>query len=151
MTQIDFTPAMIDKLTDQAKSVLLIHAMGYVYTRHYDNDGYFGGFTDIYLGDEIFSTVWSLKPSDDWEAKFNLYDLEHFLESWKVLNWAETNGPFCQWPSGKTRSPHNIFSSWWREQDIWGDDAEVAMRLWLDKILELLIESGLVRANNDQG
>ena len=68
----------------------------------------------------------------------NLYTSENMVLAWRALNWAWLHSPI-----------HEDISSWWYERGthdylpaISQDKAQAA---WLDKILELAIETGLVQ------
>lgn len=70
----------------------------------------------------------------------NLYDPANMALAWRVLNWA-----------GETQFGGNITSRAWN--NFWIDMRILppadAQRAWLDKILKLAIEAGLVAAANE--
>jgi hypothetical protein len=71
----------------------------------------------------------------DMMFKYNLYHEQHMALAWRVLNWAGRNLRNLQAAS---------FIEWWDASDLWEDSPTEAVRLWLDKILELATEAELV-------
>ena len=119
----------MDNLTDQEKSVLLAKAMGW-YQVDYE---------------PIMGARWQApnKPEQYWLNPPNLYVTVNMSLAWRVLNWAAKQEAIISL---------GIFT-WWYEQDsprIYGGEAPLvlppadAQRAWLDKILELAIEAGII-------
>ena len=106
----------IDEMTDQEKSVMLARAMDLEIIQH-----------PVHDNEEMFVIP------DSWEWEWEWHD-DFYYPKWmalarRVLNWAY----------------HNIVFDW----DYWliatyepGEDGE--QQGWLDKILELAIEAGLI-------
>lgn len=68
-----------------------------------------------------------------------LYDPDHMALAWRVLNWAD--GEMKLW---------DMFFPWWDEEfEATALSPADAQRAWLDKILELAIEAGLVEMERD--
>ena len=68
---------------------------------------------------------------------YDLYDPANMALAWRVLNWR----------FGKARAYKTIvveFDKWWDSCVIWDKSPAAAQRAWLDKILELAIEAGIV-------
>ena len=115
----------VDEMSDREKSVMLAKAMGWAV-------GKFSGHTPLFG-----------LPSDygvgviDWYDDF--YDPANMALAWRVHLWAiggndiwQEYNHFC-----KENLTHNsMIAPFWCFPD--------AQRLWLDKVLELLIEAGLV-------
>ena len=81
--------------------------------------------------------------TEDGEWCDNLYNPAHMALAWRVLNWASNNMP------GKTGQRQKLFR-FIRGTETYGDKMIVSMpptdaqRAWLDKILSLAIEAGMI-------
>ena len=126
---------MLDNLSDdQEKSVALAKAMGWDIKPH---------------GRNTLNMVWDI--FDDFGSvgimlgkSWNLYDPANMALAWRVLNWANKSVPF--------NSGDDIWrqwEGWWDGLDIKGEYPADAQRLWLDKILELAIEAGIVEMSEE--
>ncbi len=72
-----------------------------------------------------------------------LYDEEFMADAWRVLNWwteDEADRPWAQWAE---------FSGFWEDGFLTQLPAADAQRLWLDKILELAIEAGMIELDKE--
>ena len=108
----------MQEMSDQEKSVLLAKAMGWT-------------VRDIVgLPADIFA------PPDIWVRAGSLYDPANMALAWRVLNWIGTQGL------------DDIMASWFQEFGCIHIQPSLAQRLWLDKILELAIEAGLVEVEH---
>ena len=113
----------IDKMTDNEKSVLLARAMGWKLN---DNVVY-----DVF--DEFNLNV-------EYET---LYDTANMSLAWRVLNWAEENHLTYKDDMISRRYVLPML-------DLFKLPPAAAQRLWLDKILELAIEAGLVEREEEK-
>ena len=108
----------MQEMSDQEKSVLLVKAMGWFFGMHRDG----------------------LKVSPENNGIIqdgNLYDPANMALAWRVHLWALDNlGAVEDWK----------YVSWWENMAIFAEDD--AQRLWLDTILELAIEAGLVEVKH---
>jgi hypothetical protein len=68
----------------------------------------------------------------------NLYDPANMPLAWRVLNWA------YDLPQIEDQGRHDHFIKWWREANLNTKPPADAQRLWLDKILELAVEAGII-------
>ena len=77
------------------------------------------------------------------EALPNLYDVQNMALAWLVLNWASSNKSLH--PEERDEMQYKM-QEWLTYHVGWLDilPPADAQRLWLDKILELAIEAGLV-------
>ena len=134
----------IDEMSDQEKSVLLARAMGL------EIEPQFAHPHDIFI-----------KIPSEWDYEWELLEGDFYTApmeiSWRVLNWASEQMP-------KETSPPGMVVHTWagRLHSFWGESHWVgksklfihsmppadAQRLWLDKILELAIEAGLVEVEH---
>jgi hypothetical protein len=111
----------ISNLTDQEKSVLLAKAMGW----------------PIEQGLKVFGQIdWIIPPEGDMIA--TLYNPVNMALAWRVLNWAQEQQP---------EYVGQGFLDFWDVEypHLYEFSPAEAQRLWLDKILELAIEAGLVK------
>ncbi len=119
----------IKDLTDQEKSELLIKRIGE------------GGEPMLLFGNHLHFT----KP--DYDDLDDLYKLDrhgnplHLPQAWRVLNWA--------YAVLEDQGRHHMFLDWWIIANLHVKSLSVAMRLWLDKILELAIEAGIVELDKE--
>lgn len=132
----------MSELSDEQKSVMLAKAMGWreaptgrgFRPEIEDADG-----RQVYPLNEAWDSIWP-----------DLYLPEHMSLAWRVLNWATSNDSqiyfrLVDWlydsaesiPDGYKTGGANWFRLFMRQPD-------EAQRAWLDKILELAIEAGLV-------
>ena len=121
-------------MNKQEKSVLLAEMMGWNVS---------GKIIDQF--DKWFVIV--QEQGDDWELSenvehpFNLYDPANMALAWRVLNWAW--GIPDDDPALVNLELHD-----WHEQIAWtvtyDSSPADAQRLWLDRILELAIEAGVI-------
>ncbi len=128
----------IDDLKDHENSVLLAKAMGW----QIRNSDRIEGLQFVYDADEVQVHVTRdarFLPNDP----FNLYAPAHMALAWRVLNWATIVLDF---------GLENNIQEWFEgEVDILlTTPAANAQRLWLDKILELAIEAGLVELEEEK-
>ena len=105
------------ELTDQEKSVMLARAMGWT------------------ISPQDVGVLFRPDESERWIA--NLYAPAHMALAWRVLNWvthsARIGARFDIWFS---RELHGLDFLRYKPAD--------AQRAWLDKILQLAIEAGIV-------
>jgi len=120
---------MIDNLSDQEKSVMLGKAMGW--------ETFKGAHTK-----RIFAKI------DGVQHDCELYDPANMALAWRVLNWAWNHGydmgdGIAMWWYAKADQNSTV-------EDTLLIDATPAdaQRAWLDKILTLCIEAGLVEVDS---
>lgn len=118
---------MIDKLSDQEKSVMLAKAMGKSPQNRQAVPDWMIEIPGIARNDKELESV-----------VFNLYDPENMALAWRVLNWVNytpLSGAWNVW----------FYDQLW----MWVPPAD-AQRKWLDKVLELAIEAGLVELEKEK-
>ena len=126
----------ISKMTDQEKSVMLAKAMGWVQqVRHYGDE------SQVFIGGETVAIVdTDLIPADGLPEYYfmpNLYDPANMVLAWRVLNWARVNDAIFELAIDNHELGDHFFE--------WASESPAdAQRLWLDKILELAIETGII-------
>ena len=116
----------LEDMSDQEKSVMLAKAMGWEIVPH-----------PIYSDD---SPLFKIPNSKEWgwELDDNFYDQMNMALAWRVLNWLGIWDQNSQW------TQYTQFWGWWDQNDLWLTSPADAQRLWLDKILSLAIEAGIV-------
>ena len=111
----------ISSLTDQEKSVLLAKAMGL----------------------EISPNGTYFKHLPDWNQEYiwgnNFYDPANMALAWRSLNWAD-----------QQRALSDRLADYFIAYLLWIEPPADAQRLWLDKILELALEAGIVELENER-
>jgi len=114
-------------MNDQEKSVMLAKAMGWKVTA-------------LPVGhDDLFIIV----PNEYDRNIRSFYSPANMALAWRVLNWAETQKHYYPAPySGLMVDV--LYRSFWTDETFFELPPADAQRLWLDKILELAIEAGLV-------
>ncbi len=136
-------------MNDQEKSVLLARAMGWWFDYGFADEGklpmvYSPDFGLICVGQNTFRE--NYMP--------DLYLPENMALAWRVAEWAWENLPTDE--VGHRTKKYNVyvetslrsmFRAFWL-RTIKPDLGNTAQRLWLDKILELAIEAGLVEADD---
>ena len=84
----------------------------------------------------------------------SLYDPANMALAWRVLNWATVDkalAEFHAWWGDTTTEPiWFIVGQHFNGVEIIKKPAAEAQRLWLDKILELAIEAGLVELEEEK-
>ena len=131
----------IDKLTDQEKSVMLARAMGWEFSRQDCGEGRWSWVDEN--GEQISGSLHDdvVKVSDDPSSLVApmLYSPARMALAWRVLNWALFTAP--DWDTG-----HIIFDGLYDKPLRWVATKlpADAQRAWLDKILSLAIEAGLI-------
>ena len=136
----------ISKMTDQEKSLALAKLCGWV-----KQEGIAWAFHPSGLGNYYshLATLLNYKPE---HITPNLYDPANMALAWLVLNWAmEQTEPMVIRTSRWAPEPFPVdFGSevdyWLSEKvDIARKPPAEAQRAWLDEIVELAIEAGLVK------
>lgn len=135
----------IKTLTDEQKSVMLAQAMGihveadYIYVQYW---GIEEGLYDDY--EYPPSELTGIYTIGGWDRKYGVYlrsfyDPANMPMAWRVLNWANNTA----FGTGKLDG-----YPWWHNfvADMRLLPPAAAQRAWLDKILELAIEAGLIEA-----
>ena len=116
----------ISKMSDQEKSVLLAKAMGWKTPLRKDMDDP----KPLIIPPEGDGILWA----------DSLYDPVNMALAWRVLNWAYTSLPV--WKHEKYLTEGQQWESWFVRNIELGEPN--AQRLWLAKILELAIETGII-------
>ena len=127
-------------MDDQEKSVLLVKAMKWTLSN--------------VIKDASGKLFLLIQPKgDDWEwvvdidAPLNLYDPANMALAWRVLNWAselDTEIDDYSYPYVISEAADCLFERELEDVKMWCLPPADAQRLWLDKILELAIEAGIV-------
>ena len=131
---------MIDKLSDQEKSVMLAKAMGWT-ALYWSNRDFWSSW--YHLVDENNRKIKRRgihKNTGDvfHSLMVDLYKPSNMALAWRVLNWAHETGLCRRYADGVGKNIH-----------FWDAPAD-AQRAWLDKILTLAIEAGLVAKPSDK-
>ena len=134
----------LTKLSDQEKSIMLARALGLKVERNYPDSPPEHRLRETYVisgnGFGYECGWWSEGVTLD-EAMLNLYDPSNMALAWRVLNWCHGYFP------GHLINP---IVKWWQEtSELVFLPPEKAQELWLDRILELAIEAGLVELENE--
>ena len=131
----------IDKLTDQEKSVMLARVIGWRINAHGD----------------MFEIPDTSVDNVGWKWRSNFYSgVDASMEqAWLVLNWAAQRNDGISdygWPYTVAEGIDEIFR--YEDDDdlsLWDKDPADAQRAWLDQILTLTIEAGLVDTTCKEG
>jgi hypothetical protein len=131
----------IDMMTTREKTTLLAWLMGWRVQRYgasanprygryglYDANDKFIRRADVPNGIEI-------NPLD--HIVPNFYNVKNMALAWRVVT--EINR---QWENGEDWA--DGFFTWWNDAELWRLTATEAQAAWLDKILELAIEAGMI-------
>ena len=128
---------MIDKMTPEEKSVVLARLCGWLKTDEYfhsyhppNGKGMSVNYTKGYAPEFIFVTD---------KHYYDLYNVRNFALAWQVLNWAMKSF------DNSTIATLDEWFSFIRVMEMPPAEAQAA---WLDKILELAIEAGMVNDEN---
>lgn len=125
----------ISKLTEQEKSVMLARA------RDPEEE-----LISNEPGDRIMAITYALIGAKDEALNVyfpNLYDPDNMALAWRIAKWSATVKDTDPPGSYHVRDRfHNRFREWWKKTIGPGDES--AQAAWLDKVLELAIEAGLV-------
>lgn len=132
----------MNDLTDQQKSVLLAKAMGWRVKLAQSGEPRWALEDEQrrQLGGSIYDEPSVYKDVDLTYSKLcpDLYDPANMALAWRVLNWAYDH------PQIEDQGRHDHFIKWWREANLNTKLPADAQRLWLDKILELATNAGIV-------
>ena len=107
----------IEDMTDQEKSVMLARAMGW----------------EVLPAGHIFPPEGPGHVAIHPES--SLYHVNEMALAWRVLNWVDEM---------EDKGLITTFNDWWHKYHWYAEPPEVAQREWLDKILSLAIEAGIV-------
>jgi hypothetical protein len=118
-------------LDDEEKTMMFVRGCGW----RVNIDGYVFDEKDL----ELYNP-WHLEPYDDEQKNIvlDLYDKSNMALAWRVLNWATAHND----ADDNVFNVFSQFNNWWGLFQI---PAEDAVRLFLDEILILAIESGRVK------
>ena len=117
---------MIDKMKPEEKSVVLARLCGW----HVERTG-----SDIWVSNSENDYLFKIRLS----GPGYLYNYKWMFLAWRVLNWA------CE--NFSTNDYIDIVRWFWGSQNFRVPPAE-AQTAWLDKILSLAIEAGMVNDEN---
>jgi hypothetical protein len=139
----------ISGLSDQEKSVMLARAMGWEFSRHECGEGRWSWVDEngYQIGGSLHDDVVKVADDPALSVAPMLYSPARMALAWRVLNWAADR-------IVTTRQIH----AWWYSGDAQKHSKgylvmlspERAQRAWLDKVLELAIEAGLVEVGDAQ-
>ncbi len=138
----------IEDMTDQAKSVLLAKAMGWTISWNEYGLGH--------IVDSNNETIYGVLDDLDEDILLCLYEPRLMALAWLVLNWAwQQHDRIVLVVDEDDEVVAESLKYWtWRLVDVlWktGDlPPATAIRLWLDKILSLAIEAGLVKLEEEE-
>ncbi len=114
----------MNDMSDQEKSVLLAKAMGWRVFRS--------------------GNIQAKLDGSQWMTK-DLYDPANMALAWRVLNWANSQKHYYAGFQGYSGLMFDFLYHWlFSDETFFELSPADAQRLWLDKILELAIEAGLV-------
>ena len=123
---------MENELSDQEKSVMLAKAMGVDWRIIPLSE-----FDDIYA-DSAETVI--LDPDNVLIGYGTLYDPANMALAWRCHLWAWRHVDI-----------YTRYRNWWRHHTEMSPMGKPdAQRLWLDKILELAIEAGLIEVNDEE-
>ena len=149
----------IDEMSAQEKSVMLAKAMGWSIEHHDSEDSQTGKIYYIsWISDSNGTPIkWSYDDGTiEWsipafkpfwkEFRFNFYNPADMALAWRVLNWAWNQDHKANNTVFENEVHHGcVVWSWVLDLILDGDLPPVdAQRTWLDKILSLAIEAGIV-------
>lgn len=121
----------ISKLTPQQKSVMLARLCGWQWVNRLDMHQMIVDANGIMLCGGGFHTL-------------NLYESHNMALAWRVLNWgAKKLYTVDEWANDI------VFTTDTSAYNLWDLPPADAQRLWLDKVLELAIEAGMVTPNEE--
>ncbi len=127
----------ISKMSDQEKSVMLAKAMGWGVNREGDHGSYDLWIEDILILQRVeYAKIGMLDSVLLNKHMPSLYAPANMALAWKVAQWGHTLPEYTQWMLEPNR-----LGTWFNFTRM--PPAE-AQRLWLDKILELAIEAGMI-------
>lgn len=133
----------IEEMTPDEKSIELLHLMD-VWVKCTNKQN---AIWAVMLGDDAIATdvcPRGLRSEfDHWQHVLktvspNLYAPENMALAWRVLNWANGNQMIMDYWQETTYVEHEMFVYWFV---LTPQEAQTA---WLDKILQLAIEAGVV-------
>lgn len=125
----------VNEMDTKEKSLVLAGVMNITYQLFSDNCYFYQQGGELFV--RVYPFGWDLGMTEDEVMRKwfpDLYKPEHMALAWGVLNWAY-------------RENLERFDELIRTDLLWylyESPAEEAQRLWLDKVLELAIEAGLV-------
>lgn len=137
---------MTDKLSDRdrEKSVLLARLVGWKFSKHECGEPRWSWEDENgnQISGSLHDSVVRVAKQPAIRVAPMLYSPANMALAWRVLNWANDNGlPADQWIA---------FNEWWKHESYDDDNHRLlwgrpdAQRAWLDKVLDLAIEAGLV-------
>jgi hypothetical protein len=145
----------ISGLSDQEKSVMLARAMGWEFSRHECGEGRWswGDENGYQIGGSLHDDVVKVADDSALSVAPMLYSPARMALAWRVLNWISGADSDKEIDEGSLSNVHAWlrFHRWWTERDnfLVQESPADAQRAWLDKILSLCIEAGLVEVGDD--
>lgn len=145
MTQL---PDTSTEAGQREASVMLARLMGLAPQLFSDVCNFYHEDTyDIFVS--IYPHGWYHGMTEDeaWKYFPNLYNPANMALAWQVLNWAFNNLP------GDTGQSQVFFDflnarEYWEQEFLWSMPPAAAQRAWLDKILALASEAGMLEAQS---
>jgi len=143
----------IDEMSEQEKSVVLAKLCGWLYTEMRQTAPEKTEREYIIWNGPETKEPWGILNLSDrvWlDMTKNMYNPANMALAWKVLNWASSKSDIeidnYSFPYTLDQATEIIFEGEYDGNDIplWKMPPAEAQRLWLDKILELAIEAGMV-------
>ena len=126
----------INEMTPEEKSVMLARLCGWGVRQNKPVDYYQTSLVDS-SGNVIINSVFMYHEISLSKIVPNLYAPKNMALAWRVLNWAFETFEFTQdanFSLSEIAGEHSVFRS----------PPELAQRRWLDKILSLAVEAGMV-------
>jgi len=130
----------IETMTDHEKSVVLARLCGWFAPA---GGGFLSGLWKLDTGgnhvlDGFFSKSGEFLPDD-----FDLYAPVNMALAWRCIEWVTSPPKTLQMSEAALNTK---FGYWWQGNAMWAETAADAQRAWLDKIMTLAIEAGMVEA-----
>ena len=150
-TELESNMGTIDEMTDNQKTCLLVDEMGWRLEFPPDWNEYDAPFADIVDKDgQEIDVLWDVYPSQQWN-KFNLYNISNMHLAWIVLNWAHEKATHIADPFSLQFDKwyYGFFFGAQKGDEFYKTLPSLppakAQRIWLDRILALLIETGHIK------
>lgn len=126
-------------MTDEEKSAMLARAMGW---QQCDYTG--KAYADTAWVNENGLYIWYDDPYEC-TPTFNLYHVANMVWAWSAIEWITAPPKTLKQSEDMLNTK---FAHWWDSENLWACNAADAQRAWLDKILELAIEAGLIEVDD---
>lgn len=129
----------IDKMSDEQKSVMLAKLCGWSFFEHMQY--YYYLLVDAYDNELAYLPDYYNEFENDGNGRPNLYDPANMSLAWKCIEWVTAPPKTLKMSEAALNTK---FGYWWQGNAMWAETAADAQRAWLDKILSLAVEAGMV-------